>query len=109
MGTSDGLETPKARRAGLLDQAFAHVLSEHGTRDYKYWQNLIGKDPLVIPHPSDSEVEIEVSPIWDSRPGGLIRVLVSILHSTRFGISLPTKSFLIHTDDRVETPLQADR
>jgi len=103
---SDRFETPKARRAALLDEAFAHVLSTHGTRKYTYWRDLIGKDPLVFPHPGDSKVEIEVSAIWDSHPEGVIRVLVSILHSTRFGISLPTKSFLIHSDDRVDTPSQ---
>jgi hypothetical protein len=91
----DGLKSRRARRAALLDEAFDHMVREYGKREYAYWRDLIDKDPLVIPHPAGGGIEIEISPIWDMEPGGIIRVLVSILHSTRFGISLPTRSFLI--------------
>jgi hypothetical protein len=104
MGLADRSSTPKARRAALLERAFDHVLSEYGGKDYAHWRNLIGKDPITLPHPTEKDVEIEISPIWDVKPDGLIRVLVSILHATRFGISLPTTSFLIDPGNGVQVP-----
>jgi hypothetical protein len=62
----------------------------------------------VIPHPNDKAVEIEISPIWDRGPDGPIRVLLSVLHTTRFGVALPGTDFLVYSDGRIDVPSMKD-
>ncbi len=86
----------------LLDEAYEYVLAEYGQKGYEFWRRLIGKDSIIIPHPRDSAKEIEITPRWETKPNGVILVLVSTLHTTRFGITLPTTFFLVRSDDSVE-------
>ena len=77
-------------------------MSEYGARGYAFWKALIGKDEMMLPHPIDPGLEIEVSAMWDAvKPGGAIRVIVSTfeLKPTRFRVSVPTTSFLIFEDN----------
>jgi hypothetical protein len=104
LGTSDKSDSASARRAALLSEALAHVVEEYRDKSYQYWRDLVRKEPILLPHPNDDTVEIEVSPILDGGDGPSVRVLVSILHTTRFGISMPTASFLVDPEDHVVTP-----
>ena len=90
----------------LLKEAFDYVLKEYRSSGYSFWRELIGKDPLVLTHPKNAGVEIEVSSMWDRvKPGGAIRVIVSTfeLRPERFRVRVPTASFLVYEDDRIET------
>ena len=88
----------------LLDQAFDHVMQKFSAEGYRFWENQIEQEPIIFPHPDDADKEIEITARWDSVPRQAIRVLVSILHSTRFGIVLPIKSFLVHPDNSIKVP-----
>jgi len=84
------------------NQAFDDVLKDFADKRYEFWERLIGQKSIIVPYPKDDTKEIEIVARWDEKPGGVIRVLVSALHSTRFGIVLPTRSFLVHKDNRIE-------
>lgn len=91
------------RRKRLIKTALEHVLREPGAKTFEHWQKLVG-ETNVIRHPDDESVEIEISPIWDRGPDGPIRVLVGVLHTTRFGIVLPGTDFLVYSDGHVDVP-----
>jgi hypothetical protein len=88
----------------LLDRAFDHVMQKFSAEGYRFWENQIGQEPIIFPHPDDADKEIEITTRWDSVPRQAVRVLISILHSTRFGIVLPTKSFLVYPDNSIKLP-----
>jgi len=94
-----------AKANALLDEAYGHALSEYGNNGFEYWKGLMGQSPIIFSHPNDPKKQVEISPIWDpsSEPGvgGPIRVLVSLLHATGFGIQLPIRSFLVYPDGTV--------
>jgi len=94
----------KNRNAVLLSQARDVITSTFGAKGYEFWRARIGQDPLLLPHPNDATIEIEVGSRWDSKPDGAIRVLISILHATRFGILVPTTSFLVDLSGRIDIP-----
>src|SRR5438046_1059317 len=73
-------------RVNLLDRAYRYALREYGNKGYEFWKDLIGRNPIFIPHPDDGRVEVEISPIWDDvsadRASHRIRVLVSLMQPT---------------------------
>jgi hypothetical protein len=86
-------------------EAFDYVLKEYGSKGYLFWKDLIAKDAIVLTHPSDPNLQIEVSAMWDRvKPGGAIRVMVSTfeLKPQRFRVRVPTKSLLVFEDGRVD-------
>jgi hypothetical protein len=88
-----------------LKEAFDHVLREYGSKGYLFWKDLIGKDAIVVTHPSDPTLQVEVSAMWDRvKPGGAIRVMVSTfeLQPRRFRVKVPTKSLLVFENGRVD-------
>jgi hypothetical protein len=88
-----------------LQEAFDYVLREYGSKGYLFWKDLIGKDAIVLTHPSGPNLQIEVSAMWDRvKPGGAIRVMVSTfeLQPQRFRVKVPTKSLLVFEDGRVD-------
>ena len=91
------------RRHGLIKAALEHVLREPGAKTFEHWRKLVG-ETSVIPHPGGNSVEIEIGPIWDRGPDGPIRVLVSVLHTTKFGVTLPGTDFLVYSDGRIDVP-----
>ncbi len=97
--------THPVKEMALLEEAYAYALSEYGDKGFEYWKDLMGRSPIIFPHPNDAKKQIEISPIWDpsSEPGvgGPIRVLVSLLHATGFGAKLPIRSFLVYPDGTV--------
>ena len=95
-------------RKKLIKEALEHVLREYDGRGYEHWREVVG-ETIVIPHPSDKRVEIEISPIWDRDRDGPVRVLVSVLHTTRLGIALPGTDFLVYGDDRIDVPSLDDQ
>jgi len=89
----------------VLKQALVHVLEEFRSQGYDFWREQIGKDPLMLAHPSDSNVQIEVTAMWDRvKPGGAVRVMVSTfeMQPKRNVFRVPTSSFLIFEDGRVD-------
>jgi hypothetical protein len=105
--------TPPRRKARLrpLDEAYEYALAEYGNKGYEFWKNLIGREPIIFPHPNDARYEVEIIPVWDGvseqRAGGRIRVLVSVFRATSFGAKLPTRSFLVFPDGTV-VPFEAN-
>jgi hypothetical protein len=91
----------RSARETLVKEALSHVLSINTERGYDDWRRLVG-DAMVLPHPGNPQIEIEVCPVWDQGPGGPIRVVVSVLHTTPFGIVVPGTDFFVHPDGRVE-------
>jgi len=90
----------------VLKQAQAHVLERYGSRGYDFWRESIEKDPISLAHPNDPNLEIEIAAIWDRvKPGGAIRVLVSTfeLRPRRFRFKVPTVSFLVFEDGRIDS------
>ena len=87
----------------LNDQAYEYVLKEFGNKGYDFWKQRIASEPIIVPHPNDPSKEVEISARWDSAKEGPVRVLVSTLHTTRLGIVLPTKSFLVYEDNRIQS------
>ena len=91
----------KAQRIALLDKAFQHVIEKYGHQRYATWKDLIGNDPIILPHPDEHEVDIEISPQmgllgrWPDPCSG------PILHTTRFGVSIPTARFLIDSANNI--------
>jgi hypothetical protein len=72
-----------------LKQAFDYVLREYASKANLFWKDLIVKDAIVIAHPSDPNLQIEVSAMWDRiKPSGVIRVMISIfeLQPQRFRV-----------------------
>jgi hypothetical protein len=97
---------PRRTMDDSLKEAFDYVSGEYGSNGYLFWEALISKDAIVLSHPSDSNLQIEVSAMWDRvTPGGAIRVMVSTfdLQPQRFRVKVPTKSLLVFEDGRVET------
>ncbi len=89
-----------------LKEATDRVLEQYGSMGHSFWRALTGRDPIVLPHPSDPNLKIEVSSMWDRvKPGGAIRVIVSTfeLAPTRFTVMVPTTSFLVFENGRIET------
>lgn len=63
----------------LLAVAYDDTLQRYGENGYAFWKDLVSKDPIEFLHPTDSGVTVELSSMWDNvRPGGAIRVLVSL-------------------------------
>jgi hypothetical protein len=46
-----------------LKEAFDYVLREYGSGSYAFWRELIGKEPIVLTHPTNPALQIEVSPM----------------------------------------------
>jgi hypothetical protein len=91
----------------VLKQALDRVLDEYHSKDYVFWRDYIGKDAIVLPHPSNPDLRIEVSAMWDrvNPPGGPIRVLVSTfeLRPSHFRVRVPTAPFLVLEDGTIHT------
>ena len=86
-----------------LLQAKDHVLAEYRAKGYKFWQSMIGQDELMFPHPNDSLIEIGLSSLWDRvKPGGAIRVVVSIFSRRKNPHPVPTTSFLVFEDESID-------
>jgi hypothetical protein len=87
-----------------LNQVFEYVVKEYADKGYEFWKALIGQDPIVTKHPLEGK-QVEISPIWDGasqqQAQGRIRVLVSILHTAKINITLPTRTFLVHPDGSI--------
>jgi len=65
----------KREAQNLLDEFIAGLKS----RTYQDWQGLIGESAVVEKKgPSGVTYQIEWNVFWDSKPGGDIRVMVSI-------------------------------
>ena len=89
-----------------LEQAFRYILTQYGAKGYGYWVELVGKDAIVHPHPSNPDVEIEVDATWDRvKAGGPIRVFVSIYDKLprRFKVAVPTASFIVFDDGSIRS------
>jgi hypothetical protein len=94
----------------LLRQAKSHVMWECGPRGYGFWKSLIVNDPILLCHPKDSGIEIEVSSHWDrATPSGAIRVVVSLFEMEPkpdpSGVTtsrVPTTSFLVFEDEHID-------
>jgi hypothetical protein len=88
-----------------LREAFDYVLREYGSKGYLFWKDLTGRDAMVLTHPSDPNLQIEVSAMWDRvKPAGAIRVMVSTFEPRpqRFRVKVPTRSLLVFEDGRVD-------
>ena len=95
----------------LLSQAKSHVIREHGLKGYGFWKNLIVDEPILLCHPDDLTVEIEISSHWDrATPGGAIRAVVSLFEidpkpdlSGNQTSRVPTTSFLVFEDEHIDS------
>ena len=94
----------------LLSQAKSHVIREHGLKGYGFWKNLIVDEPILLCHPDDSTIEIEISSLWDRGTSGAIRVLVSLFEmdpkpdpSEVPTSRVPTTSFLVFEDEHIDS------
>jgi hypothetical protein len=79
-------------------------MKEYGSKGYDFWTALIVGAAILLPHPNDPLVEIELSSFWDRvKPGGAIRVMISIfrLGPPEFRGRVPTASFLVTEDERI--------
>lgn len=95
---------PRLDMDDSLLQARDYVLREYGSKEYAYWTALIGQDPILMAHPIDANARIEVESVWDGgRPGGAIRVLISVYEITprKFRVRVPTVSYLVFEDGRL--------
>lgn len=93
----------------LLCEALETVLKEYGSKGYVFWKEGIGHySMLELPHPRNNDLVIEVSAMWNEvKPGGAIRVMVSVqdLKPKRFQVRVPSCSFAVLEDGRVDPPL----
>ena len=63
----------------LLRRATQYVLELFGDSGYDFWKAAINADEIVLVHPDDPALEIEVLSVWDRvTPGGPIRAFVSL-------------------------------
>ncbi len=77
----------------LLDE-FAAALQSRFT--YRDWQKLIGEDDVVERKgESGAAYQLEWTVFWDAKPGGAIRVSVSIDDGTLAGSLVPVSTCFI--------------
>jgi len=69
-------------KAPVSEASFRYVLNTFGPKGYAYWRTQIGGGPLIIPGPFESEHQLEAISVWDSEPGGTIRVFVFPIRET---------------------------
>ena len=94
----------------LLRRATQYVLELFGDSGYDFWKAAIKADEIVLVHPDDPALEIEVLSVWDRvTPGGPIRVFVSLFKVppakdySGWSRGVPTSGFLVQEDGGIDT------
>ena len=73
------LRAPSWRDKGEARRELARVVKEHDGQGYTYWARLIGqRKPIEFTSGSGIWYQGSVEPVWDDRPGGRIRILISL-------------------------------
>lgn len=88
-------------RQAQMDDVREHLAKVFADWTYRMWLENLG-ETIFIPFDGPGELEIEVSPKWDSERGGPIKVWVSLMYTSACDFSPPTYTFMVFPVDSVD-------
>ena len=83
--------------------ALEHVKRRYIGKSYSFWVKRIGQDPIIEQGPCGTNLEIDVSAVWEQEPEGSILVLISESSHKFWKMNMPTISFVVHPPSSSDT------
>lgn len=81
-----------------LKKVLDEVVRENRSRPYEYWRDHVGETFHFEKQANVTRYQVEMSVVWDDRPGGDIRVIVAADDGGWRAFVPKTDSFIIRPD-----------